>query len=116
MSSLLDLSEAQLTIFGDGASKSFSEEEGFLSVEDSWDNGNDTEDTGSVDLDTGCPISKVPLCFCSFLGFWSTYRGTSDLYSTALEICYIIATRILKIDSEIAEIIMHIFTQSIEKI
>ena len=35
---------------------------------------------------TGCPISKVPLCFCHFLGFWSTYRGTSDLYSTALEI------------------------------
>ena len=32
------------------------------------------------------------------------YRGTSDLYSTALEICYIIATRILKIDLEIAEI------------
>ena len=56
-------------------------------------------------IHTGCPISKVPLCFCSFLGFWSTYRGTSDLYSTALEICYIIATRILKIDSEIAEII-----------
>ena len=56
-------------------------------------------------INTGCPISKFPLCFCSFLGFWSTYRGTSDLYSTALEICYIIATRILKIDSEIAEII-----------
>ena len=33
------------------------------------------------------------------------YRGTSDLYSTALEICYIIATRILTIDLEIAEII-----------
>ena len=33
------------------------------------------------------------------------YRGTSDLYSTALEICYMIATRILKIDLEIAEII-----------
>ena len=27
------------------------------------------------------------------------------MYSTALEICYMIATRILKIDSEIAEII-----------
>ena len=33
------------------------------------------------------------------------YRGTSDLYSTALEIYYMIATRILKIDLEIAEII-----------
>ena len=55
---------------------------------------------------TGCPILLGPLCFFfHFLGFWSTYRGTSDLYSTALEICYIIATRILKIDSEIAEII-----------
>ena len=56
-------------------------------------------------LHTGCPISKFPLCFCHFLGFWSTYRGTSDLYSTALEICYMIGTRILKIDLEIAEII-----------
>ena len=45
------------------------------------------------------------LFFCHFLGFWSTYRGTSDLYSTALEICYIIATKILKIVLEIAEII-----------
>ena len=44
MSSVLRRSEAQLTIFG--------EEEGFLSVEDSWDSGNDTEDTGSVDLDS----------------------------------------------------------------
>ena len=51
MSSVLRCSEAQLTIFGDGASRSFSEEEGFLSVEESWDSGNDTEDTGSVDLD-----------------------------------------------------------------
>ena len=33
------------------------------------------------------------------------YRGISDLYSTALEICYMIATRILKIDFELAEII-----------
>ena len=56
-------------------------------------------------INTGCPISKVPLCFCHFLGFWSTYRGTSDLYSTALEICYMIATRIFKFDLEIAEII-----------
>ena len=55
-------------------------------------------------IPTGCPISKFPLCFGCFLGFWSTYRGTSDLYSTALEICYTIATRILKIDLEIAEI------------
>ena len=53
---------------------------------------------------TGCPISKFPLCFGCFLGFWSTYRGTSDLYSTALEICYTIATRIFKFDLEIAEI------------
>ena len=29
-------------------------------------------------LSTGCPISKFPLCFFfHFLGFWSTYRGTS---------------------------------------
>ena len=33
------------------------------------------------------------------------YRGTSDLYSTALEICYMIVTRNLKIDSKIAELI-----------
>ena len=39
-------------------------------------------------VSTGCPISKVPLCFCHFLGFWSTYRGTSGLYSTALERSY----------------------------
>ena len=51
MTSVLRRSEGQLTIFGEGASRSFSEEEGFLSVEDSWDSGNDTEDTGSVDLD-----------------------------------------------------------------
>merc|ERR1711994_479932 len=56
-------------------------------------------------IPTGCPISKFPLCFCHFLGFWSTYTGTSDLYSTALEICYMIGTRIFKIDLEIAEII-----------
>ena len=54
---------------------------------------------------TGCSISKFPLCFSCFLGLWSTYRGTSDLYSTALEICYMMGTRILKIDLEIAEII-----------
>ena len=42
--------------------------------------------------------------FCHFLGFWSTYRGT-DLFSTALEIRYIIATRILTINLEISEII-----------
>ena len=51
MSSVLRCSEAQLTIFGEGASRSFSEEEGFLSVEDSWDSDNDTEDTGRVDVD-----------------------------------------------------------------
>ena len=50
-------------------------------------------------------VPKVRLCFCHFLGFWSTYRGTSYLYSTALEICYMIATRIFKFDLEIAEII-----------
>ena len=33
------------------------------------------------------------------------YGGTSDLYSTALEIGYMIGTRILKIDLKIAEII-----------
>ena len=32
------------------------------------------------------------------------YTGTSDHFSTALEICYMIATRILKIDLEIAKI------------
>ena len=57
-----------------------------------------------------CYIQGVPqywahFPFCHFLGFWSTYRGTSDLYSTALEICYMIGTRILKIGLEIAEII-----------
>ena len=53
MSSVLRRSEAQLTVVGieEGASRPFSEEEGFLSVEDSWDSGNDTEDTGSVDID-----------------------------------------------------------------
>ena len=50
-------------------------------------------------------VPKVRLCFCHFLGFWSTYRGTSYLYSTALEICYNLATRIFKFDSEIADII-----------
>ena len=54
---------------------------------------------------TGCPVKLFRLCFCHFLGFWSTYRGTSDLYSTALEICYMIGTRIFKFDLEIAEII-----------
>ena len=54
---------------------------------------------------TGCPKSQTSLCFWHFLGFWSTYRGTSDLYSAALEICYMIATKILKFDSDIAEII-----------
>ena len=34
---------------------------------------------------TGCPISLGTHCFCYFLGFQSTYRRTSDLYSTALE-------------------------------
>ena len=42
------------------------------------------------------------LFFCYYLGLWSMYRGTSDHFSTALEICYMIATRILKIDLEIA--------------
>ena len=54
---------------------------------------------------TGCLKTLGPLCFCHFLGSRITYRGTSDLYSTALEICYILATKILKIDLEIAEII-----------
>ena len=52
MSSVLRRSEAQLVLFAEGdSSRSFSGEEGFLSVEDSWDSGNDTEDTGSVDTD-----------------------------------------------------------------
>ena len=54
---------------------------------------------------TGCPISLDPLSFCHFLSFWSMYRGPFDHFSTAMEICYMIATRILKIDLEIAEII-----------
>ena len=53
----------------------------------------------------GVPQYCFHFVFCHFLGFWSSYRGTSDLYSTALEICYIIATKILKIVLEIAEII-----------
>ena len=51
---------------------------------------------------TGVPKHWAHFVFCHFLGFWSTYRGTSDHFSTALEICYMIATRILKIDLEIA--------------
>ena len=52
MSSVLRRSEAQLVVFAEGdSSRPFSEEEGFLSVEDSWDSGNDTEDIGSVDTD-----------------------------------------------------------------
>ena len=50
----------------------------------------------------GVPQYWAHFVFCHFLRFWSTYRGTSDLYSTALEICFMIATRILKIDLEIA--------------
>ena len=70
--------------------------------------GQDLQDSGATcpcSAHTGCPISQTSLCFCLFLGFWSTYRGTSDLYSTALEIGYMIGTRILKIDLKIAEII-----------
>ena len=33
-------------------------------------------DFRSQNLDTGCPILLGPLCFCYFLGFQSTYRGT----------------------------------------
>ena len=51
---------------------------------------------------TGCSTILDPLCFFHFLRFWSTYRGTFDLFSTGLEICFMIATRILKIDLEIA--------------
>ena len=53
----------------------------------------------------GVPQYWLHFVFCHFLGFWSTYRRTFDLFSTALEICYILATKILKIDLEIAEII-----------
>ena len=60
---------------------------------------------GYTRVATGCPISLSPLSFGYFLGFWSTYRGPFDHFSTALEICYMIATKILKIDSKIAEII-----------
>ena len=49
----------------------------------------------------GVPQYWAHFVFCHFLGF----RGTSDLYSIALEICYIVATRILKIDLKKAEII-----------
>ena len=35
---------------------------------------------------TGCPISLGPLCFCYFLGFWSTYRGTFHSHWIAHEI------------------------------
>ena len=59
----------------------------------------------SVSYVQGVPQYWIHFVFCHFLGFWSTYRGTSDLYSTALEIVYMIATRIFKFDSEIAEII-----------
>ena len=58
-----------------------------------------------ISIIQGVPKHWAHFDFCNFLGFCSTYRGTSDLYSTALEICYMIATRILKIDFEIDEII-----------
>ena len=50
----------------------------------------------------GVPQYWLHFVFQHFLGLWSMYRGTSDLFSTALEICYMIATRISKIDLEIA--------------
>ena len=34
---------------------------------------------------TGCPISKVPLCFACFLGFPCSYRGSFYHFSTAQE-------------------------------
>ena len=54
-------------------------------------------------LNTGCPMALGPLCFCHFLGFWSTYRGPFYHFSTALEISYMIATRIFKFDEEMPE-------------
>ena len=36
-------------------------------------------------LPTGCPISKVPLCFGCFLGFPCLYRGSFYHFSTAQE-------------------------------
>ena len=54
---------------------------------------------------TGVPKHWAHFVFCHFLGFLSTYRGTSDLPLTALEICYMIAKSILKIDLIIAVII-----------
>ena len=42
------------------------------------------------------PQYWIHFVFCNFLGFWT------DLFSTALEICFMIATKILKIDLKIA--------------
>jgi len=53
----------------------------------------------------GVPQYWIHFVFCHFPTLWSTHRGTSDPFSTALEICLMIATRILKIDLETAEII-----------
>ena len=36
-------------------------------------------------ITTGCPISKVPLCFACFLGFPCSYRGSFYHFSTAQE-------------------------------
>ena len=36
-------------------------------------------------LTTGCPISKVPLCFGCFRGFPCSYRGSFYHFSTAQE-------------------------------
>ena len=38
------------------------------------------------EINTGCPILLGPLCFCYFLGFWSTYRGTFHSHWIAHEI------------------------------
>ena len=57
------------------------------------------------EIHDGLLLQGVPYHWTHFLGFWNTYRGPFDHFSTALEICYMIATKILKIDTKIAEII-----------
>ena len=53
-------------------------------------------------LTTGCRIILDPLCFLSFSQGLEHVQRNFNLYSIAMKICYMIGTRILKIDLEIA--------------
>ena len=56
-------------------------------------------------LTTGCCIILDPLCFLSFSQGLEHVQRNFNLYSIAMKICYMIGTRILKIDLEIVKII-----------